>query len=126
MTLTERARNLRSNQTDAEKHLWSFLRNRRLQGHKFYRQYPIFPYFVDFLCRDKKLVIEIDGGQHSDNQKDLNRTKYLEEKGYNVVRFWNNEVLNNTEGVLIQILQTLNSLTPTLSLKGEGEKGFPA
>jgi very-short-patch-repair endonuclease len=121
MTLTERARDLRSNMTEAEKRLWRYLRNRQLQGHKFYRQYPIPPYYVDFLCRDKKLIIEADGGQHSENRSDEKRTKYLENKEYKVLRYWNNDILENTEGVMKEILGVLNSLTPTLSLKGEGE-----
>jgi very-short-patch-repair endonuclease len=107
--------------TEAEKRLWRYLRNRQLQGHKFYRQYPIPPYYVDFLCRDKKLIIEADGGQHSENRSDEKRTKYLENKEYKVLRYWNNDILENTEGVMKEILGVLNSLTPTLSLKGEGE-----
>ena len=124
VTLTERARTLRKTPTDAEKRLWKHLRNRQMEGHKFYRQYPIPPYYVDFLCRTKKLVVELDGGQHADRvAEDERRTAYLEGKGYKVLRFWNNDVLRNTDGVLEEIVMCLKSLTPALSLKGEGEKG---
>lgn len=113
--------------TDAEKRLWKYLRNRQLGGHKFYRQYPVAPYYVDFLCRDKKLIIEVDGGQH-DSQRgyDEIRTEYLESRGYCVLRLWNNDVLANTEGCLLKIEGLLNALTPTLSLKGEGAERRPS
>ncbi len=111
---------LRKNMTDAEKRLWRNLRNRQLESHKFYRQYPTPPYYADFLCRDKKLVVEADGGQHNDNPDDEKRTAFLEAQGFKVIRYWNNEILKNTEGVLEDILAVLKTLTPTLSLKGEG------
>jgi very-short-patch-repair endonuclease len=110
--------------TDAEKCLWRHLRNRQIAGCKFYRQFPIPPYFPDFVCRDRHLIVELDGGQHADNQNDLRRTEFLELKGYKVIRFWNNDVLNNTEGVLLSIKDHLEALTPTLSLKGEGVSSF--
>lgn len=112
--------------TEAEKRLWKHLRNRQLADCKFYRQYPIFPYYVDFICRDRKLVIEVDGGQHDENKADIKRTAFLKEKGYTVIRFWNNDVLRNTEGVLFEIQGVLQSLTPTLSLKGEGVREVAA
>ena len=126
MTLTKRARKLRSQTTEAEKRLWKHLRNRQLDDCKFYRQYPIFPYYVDFICRDRKLIIEVDGGQHNESKSDAKRTAFLEEKGYTVIRFWNNDVLRNTEGVLFEIQSVLQSLTPTLSLKGEGVREVAA
>ena len=114
------ARRLRANQTDAEAVLWNRIRNRQIDGHKFARQVPIGAYICDFVCREKQIVIEVDGGQHDARQeRDAQRTRFLEGKGYRVLRFWNNEVLGNIEGVLLMIR---NSLTPALSLKGEGEE----
>jgi very-short-patch-repair endonuclease len=99
------ARRLRRDSTDAERTLWLQLRDRRLQGWKFRRQVSIDPYIVDFLCLDAKLVIEVDGGQHDENRaKDEVRTRFLEGFGLRVIRFWNNEVLGNLEGVLERIL----------------------
>ncbi len=120
MTLTKKAQSLRHNQTDAESTLWRQLRSRQLNGEKFYRQFPITPYIADFVCRKRKLIIELDGGQHSP-EKDSQRTQHLESMGYHVLRFWNNDVLENTDGVLKTIANALTTLTPTLSLKGEGE-----
>jgi very-short-patch-repair endonuclease len=119
MRIVERVRSLRKNPTDAEKTLWRYLRNRQLLGFKFYRQMQIGRYVVDFVCREKNLIIEADGGQHNDNRSDEIRTHFLENKGYVVMRFWNNDILQNTQGVLQTIAQ---ALTPTLSLKGEGVK----
>ncbi len=118
--LKDKARNLRKNQTDAEKRIWNALRNRQIDGNRFHRQFVIGQYIVDFVCREKDLIVEIDGGQHSDNKKDIERTQYLEKEGYRVIRFWNNDVMNNLEGVLQDITKELEALTPTLSLKGEG------
>ncbi|MDQ7018842.1 MAG: endonuclease domain-containing protein [Robiginitomaculum sp.] len=102
------ARNLRHNQTEAEQHLWQHVRSRRLSGYKFRRQVPIGTYIVDFVCEDAKLIIELDGGQHDDNkQADDIRTKNLEDFGYHVIRFWNNAVLENMDGVLMVLLQAL-------------------
>ena len=105
-----KARNLRQNQTPQEKLLWNLLRNRQLNGLKFKRQVPIENYIVDFLCEEKKLIIEIDGGQHNETnsiQYDINRTKLLNDMGYKVIRFWNNEVDKNIEGVYLQILKEI-------------------
>jgi very-short-patch-repair endonuclease len=99
------ARRLRRDSTDAERTLWLHLRDRRLEGWKFRRQVSIDPYIVDFLCLDAKLVIEVDGGQHDENRaNDEVRTRFLEGFGLRVIRFWNNEVLGNLEGVLERIL----------------------
>src|SRR4051794_10838158 len=99
------ARRLRRDSTDAERTLWLRLRDRRLEGWKFRRQVSIDPYIVDFLCLDAKLVIEVDGGQHDENRaKDEVRTRFLEGFDLRVIRFWNNEVLGNLEGVLERIL----------------------
>lgn len=117
------ARNLRKEQTDAEQRLWSLLRNRQFCGMKFRRQFPMAPYVLDFYCDEKRLGIELDGGQHNEpdkQQTDKERTAFLEGKGIKIIRFWNNEVLRETEAVLEQLYNFLNflcpsSLTPTLS-----------
>jgi very-short-patch-repair endonuclease len=103
----DRARRLRRDQTDAERVLWLRLRDRRLGGLKFKRQVPIDRYVVDFLCAEARLVVELDGGQHA-TRDESNRTKILEAMGYLVVRFWNNDVLENTDGVLEEILNILD------------------
>src|SRR5690242_9947577 len=92
----ERARALRRRSTDSERRLWHWLRNRQIDGVKFRRQVAIGPYVVDFLAAAHRLVIEIDGGQHATQEAyDLRRTRWLEEQGYRVIRFWSNEVLTN-------------------------------
>lgn len=107
-TIQERAKELRQNRTEAENRMWYFLRNRRLGGHKFVRELVIGNYIADFVCREKKLIIEIDGSQHMEAiEYDNKRTYYLESKGYQVLRFWNNEVFNNIYGVLDSILNVL-------------------
>ena len=110
----DRARRLRVGQTDAEQRLWHHLRNRRLQGWKFRRQNEIGLYVVDFVCPDAGLIVELDGGQHGDQLiYDEARTRKLEEEGYRVLRFWNNEVLTNTESVPEVILEALASPGPS-------------
>jgi len=106
----KRARRLRRASTDAEKLLWQKLRARQLGGAKFRRQTPIGPYIVDFVSFEHKLVVEIDGGQHSasaERQHDTKRTTWLESQGFRVLRFWNNQVLTNLEGVLERTFQEL-------------------
>jgi very-short-patch-repair endonuclease len=100
-------RRLRGQQTDAERKLWFTLRDRRLSGFKFVRQEAIGPFIVDFVCREKSLVVEVDGGQHVENSADVRRDAYLATEGYRVMRFWNNDVLANREGVLLTILEAL-------------------
>ena len=97
------ARKLRVNQTDAETVLWNRIRNRQIDGHKFVRQEPIGNYVCDFVCREKFLIVEVDGGQHSESATDTIRDRRLGEEGYIVLRFWNNDVLGNIEGVLVTI-----------------------
>ena len=110
--MKQRARELRTGSTDAERHLWYYLRAHRL-GYKFKRQVPIECFIVDFVCYEKRLVIELDGGQHQDKQAyDTRRTAVLSRKGFRVLRFWNHEVLQHTEEVLEVIRQ---ALSPTLS-----------
>ena len=105
---TNRARQLRRSQTDAERTLWKHLRDRRLEGYKFRRQRPLGRYIVDLVCLEEKLVVEVDGGQHSGRQLyDSERDKWLESQGYRVQRFWNNEVLDDIEAVKEAILATL-------------------
>jgi very-short-patch-repair endonuclease len=107
------ARRLIRSQTDAERVLWLRLRNRRLAGWKFKRQVPIERFIVDFCCPDGKLVIELDGGQHAiQTVQDTERTLALSARGYLVLRFWNNDVLTDIEGVLGEILLTLPKATP--------------
>ena len=109
----ERARKLRQNLTDAERRLWSRLRLRQLDGHRFRRQVPIGRYIADFVCFEKRLIIEVDGGQHADRHvHDTARTAWLESEGFRVVRCWNNEVLRNTDGVLELIRNALSADPP--------------
>ncbi len=106
------ARNLRRNSTITEQRLWGKLRRRSLGGHYFRRQVPIGSFIVDFVCIRKKLVVEVDGGQHNydtQRRKEQARTEYLHSKGYTVLRFWNNEVIDNVEGVCVVISSALHS-----------------
>jgi len=104
LTLTNNARSLRKNQTDAERLLWQKLRNRQLLNVKFRRQFPIAPYIADFVCLELKLIIELDGSQHFDQiVYDNERSGFLKQRGFEVLRFWNNDVFKNTEGVLESI-----------------------
>jgi very-short-patch-repair endonuclease len=116
------ARRLRQNPTDAEKRLWRYLRGKQLGGHRFRRQQPIGPYVVDFFCPQIGVIIEIDGGQHSPEADDK-RTRWLEGRGYRVVRFWNNEVLGNIEGVWTALATILREYLPPRPSpsRGEGE-----
>ena len=104
------ARELRQKHTDAEKTLCMRLRNRQLEDVKFRRQQPIGSYIVDFASFERNLIIEIDGGQHNEDrtkERDEDRTTRLKERGYQIIRFWNNEVLTNPEGVMERIRETL-------------------
>jgi very-short-patch-repair endonuclease len=106
-------KSLRKSQTDAESTLWYHLRNRNFQDHKFRRQHILCGYIVDFVCLEKKLVIELDGGQHAYRKEyDLARTLKLEADGFQVLRFWNNELLNNMDSVLETINQVLDTPHP--------------
>jgi very-short-patch-repair endonuclease len=109
--MQNRARNLRKNKTEAENRMWYYLRNRRLGGYKFVGEKVIGNYIADFVCREKKLIIEVDGSQHMDAAAyDQQRTKDLEAIGYQVVRFWNNEVHTNIYGVMDSILNLLENV----------------
>jgi very-short-patch-repair endonuclease len=124
-------RKLRRSATDAETKLWLSLRDRRLCGFKFVRQEAIGSYVVDFVCRDRRLIVEVDGGQHADNPGDRKRDRKLETAGYRVLRFWNNDVLRNRDGVLQLIADALKERTLSLSpftgrgcpSGGEAERG---
>jgi very-short-patch-repair endonuclease len=105
--MPRKAKELRQNTTDAERRLWAVLRDRRLRGYKFRRQHPIGKFIVDFACTKHRLVIEADGGQHDERMSDARRTAWLESQGWRVIRFWNNDILANTEGVMSAVLQAL-------------------
>lgn len=105
---TTRARALRKDDTDAEHQLWTDLRNRRLNGHKFARQIPLGPYIADFVCREKNLIIELDGSQHAGSEHDLIRTRWLNSQGYSVLRFWNTAVFQERRSVLETIVAALD------------------
>jgi very-short-patch-repair endonuclease len=104
---TEIARKLRRNQTDAERLLWGRLRDRRLAGAKFRRQTPIAGFIADFVCEDAKVIVEVDGSQHAESEKDAARTAVLEAAGYSLQRFWNNDVMTNMDAVLERIVDML-------------------
>jgi len=113
MTLNDLARCLRKDQTDAERKMWTLLRCRRLCGFKFRRQQPLGPYIVDFLCKDRGLVVELDGGQHlNDVKNDVERTGFLKSHGLHVIRFWNQEVLKNPRVILDSLWKELQSRPP--------------
>ena len=112
--MKKHVRDLRRHMTDAERLLWQHLRNRQPAGCKFRRQHPIGPYIVDFVCHERKLVIEVDGGQHAENlSHDTKRSDYLKKKGFEVLRFWNNEVLQEIESVLDAIFGYLSGGAPS-------------
>ena len=129
--MSTRPRQLRRNATDAENRLWYVLRNRSLGGHKFVRQMAIGPFVADFVCREAGLIVELDGSQHAENTEDIRRTTYLNAEGYGVLRFWNDEVMDNRDGVLEAICRTiagapspdLRFAAATLSPRGRGIRG---
>jgi very-short-patch-repair endonuclease len=127
-----RERALRRTQTEAERQLWHQLRNRRLMGHRFRRQHRIGAYFVDFVCTEAWLVVELDGSQHMDNAVyDAERSAYLRKRGYRVLRFWNDEALQRVKDVLGAILTALHTphpaslreAVPLPAMRGEGGGG---
>ena len=118
------ARQLRSTPTDAEIRLWSRLRRKQLDGFRFRRQHPIGIYIVDFLCPEAKLIVEVDGGQHNvEEDKDEKRTRWLEARGYRIIRFWNNDVLSNTDGVVLAVLEELRGGYPPPYPPPQGGRG---
>ncbi|MBA3670361.1 MAG: endonuclease domain-containing protein, partial [Sphingomonas sp.] len=119
---TLRAQELRNNATDAERKLWRTVSRSQL-GHKFSRQMPVGPFIIDFMCRQKRLVIELDGGQHADSPKDEARTRFIEAQGFRVIRFWNNDVMANIEGVIWTVSEALKlPPPPTPSRMREGKE----
>jgi very-short-patch-repair endonuclease len=108
-TKLERAKSMRREPTAAEARLWSMLRNRGLGGAKFRRQVPIGPFIVDFVCHDAMLIVEADGGQHAGSASDARRDAYLKAQGYRLLRLWNNDVIENREGVASTIFAALSS-----------------
>lgn len=124
------AKDLRTFQTEAENRFWMQVRDRRFEGLKFRRQVPLGDYIVDFVCFEEKLIVEIDGGQHNESREDAVRDESFIARGYGVKRYWNNEVMTNIEGVMMDLQMELKrTLTPSLSLKGRGgrreEKNSP-
>jgi very-short-patch-repair endonuclease len=108
MNKTDKARDLRRNATDAERLLWKRLRMRQAEACKFRRQQPLGEYIVDFVCSERKLIVEVDGGQHAEQAEyDESRSKWLQAQGYRVLRFWNHDVLTMPDAVLTKILQEL-------------------
>ncbi|HLA26492.1 MAG TPA: endonuclease domain-containing protein [Syntrophales bacterium] len=122
--ITTLGKALRKRPTDAEQLLWRHLRMKQMEGLKFRRQQPIDNYIVDFVCFDNRIIIEVDGGQHADeNNKDRERDSYLQQFGFRVLRFWNNEVLQNTSEVLEIIREICLSHPPLNPLPSrEGKK----
>jgi very-short-patch-repair endonuclease len=109
--------------TDAERLLWRHLRARRLGGQKFRRQQPLGPYIVDFVHFSARVVLEADGGQHNGSESDSTRDAWLKQQGFQVLRFWNDEILKNTEGVLETVWAAVNAAAPSaqpLSRQGRG------
>jgi very-short-patch-repair endonuclease len=119
---TRRARALRRRSTRPEWVLWLALRDRRLGGVKFTRQQPLGPYYLDFVCRERHLIIEVDGGQHADSVSDMRRDAFLNALGYRVIRVWNNEVLGNLEGVLHMLASELGIDPHPVPLPAGGER----
>ncbi len=121
--LTQIARKLRHTMTDTERKLWSRLRAHQLGAH-FRRQAPLGSYVLDFVCFTARVVVEVDGGQHADSPRDQVRDAWLQAQGFRVLRFWNNEVLENIDGVLETIMMELNRTPPPQPspMKGEGVK----
>jgi very-short-patch-repair endonuclease len=119
--LTTNARRMRTEATDAERVLWRHLRAHRLAGRKFKRQQSIGPYIVDFVCFGSRLIVEVDGGQHLQSDRDARRDAWLRQQGFRVLRFWNSDVLHRTESVLEEIASRLAPLSPSPSpARGEG------
>jgi very-short-patch-repair endonuclease len=124
------ARSNRKTPTDAERKLWTYLRRLEVKGSHFRRQVVIGEFIADFACRRSKVIIEVDGGQHAESVADVRRTAILEANGWRVLRFWNNDVLTNIEGVMTAIVESgaasfCATPTPDPSPQGGGEKGAP-
>jgi very-short-patch-repair endonuclease len=112
LTLSERAKYMRANPTEAERRLWTMLRDRRLASFKFRRQVVIPPYIVDFICLERRLIVEADGSQHAESDYDAHRDAFLRAEGFEVLRFWNNDILRNAQGVFEAIDAALKAPHP--------------
>jgi very-short-patch-repair endonuclease len=125
--MTSRARALRRRMTEAEKKLWSALRRKQVLGLSFRRQHPIGPYVLDFYCPQIGLAIELDGGQHNEEGRthDERRTHWLKVQNITVLRFWNNEIFENVDGVLSVLVDRVHELTPSLTLPLSGGGNRP-
>ncbi|MBI4281097.1 endonuclease domain-containing protein [Candidatus Uhrbacteria bacterium] len=124
--LTTLARKLRQKSTEVEQTLWRYLRAKQCDSYKFRRQQPIGKYIVDFVCFEKKLIIELDGGQHFEQLiEDQQRDDWLKEQGFIVLRFWNNDLFENREGVYETIRSFLIPPSPTPPIKGGALVGGP-
>ena len=120
---TERARQLRKNLTEVEQFVWAKLRSRRFAGYKFRRQMPIGPYIADFVCLEARLILELDGGQHMEQkQYDMARTQWLQSQGFEVLRFWNHEVLEDWETVEEEIYRRLEARRALLEKRNREKK----
>lgn len=113
---------MRSEPTPAEHRLWQILRAKRLAGYKFKRQLRVDHYIADFVCVQQRLIVEADAGQHVESKQDIRRDTYLQEQGFRVLHFWNNDIFTNEEGVLSSILSALETPLPNPS-PAEGERG---
>jgi very-short-patch-repair endonuclease len=131
-SLTGVARELRSRMTDAERKLWFALKDRRFAAFKFRRQVPVGPYIADFLSFELRLIVEVDGGQHAESVRDVERDNWLAQNDFRIVRFWNHDTLQNLEGVLTSLTEQLDRTphptsrsrsTPPSPARGEGKKG---
>ena len=116
-----RARTLRQNMADAERRVWQILRSHKMNGYRFRRQVPIGRYIADFVCHEARLIVEIDGGQHDrSSPQEAERSGFMQNEGYRILRFWNTEVLANLDGVHEAIVEELRRITPTQTLPHQG------
>jgi len=116
-----RARTLRQNMTEAEMRVWRILRSHQINGYKFRRQVPIGRYIADFVCHEARLIVEVDGGQHDrSSPREAERSGFLQNEGYRILRLWNDEVLANLDGVHETIAGELGRITPTQTLPHDG------
>jgi len=121
------ARRLRRDSTNAELRLWNKLRARSIDGYKFVRQQPLGHYVVDFVCREKRLIIEVDGGQHANNKQDQVRDQWLRQRNYRILRFWNNDIISNLDVVLEVIADALHEEAPPHPVSAsDGNRPLPA
>jgi very-short-patch-repair endonuclease len=111
--LLARAKEMRANPTQAERRLWTLLRAKRFSGYKFKRQLVIEPYIVDFVCLERRLIVEADGSQHAESSSDLRRDAYLAAQGFRILRFWNNEIMADEEAVAATISSALSAPLPS-------------